>query len=475
MLGLFGTLNLANRSLQTQRQGTEVAGHNLANVSNPAYARQRVSITTSLTVPGPLGPQGTGADAIGIQRLRDELTDLQIQRETSVRGSLKAQQETLQFMQASLGQLIDRQATGSEGSAAASGIGGQHGLAENLSDFFNAWQSLATNPTSLTERQVLIMKTQNLTDQFNNVDRRLGELSTSTNEKLDKSVEDANLIIENLAKLNEQIVRLEVGGSGSANDLRDKRQEQIEKLSELVKIETSEDETGAVDVLVDGSPLVTGPYVVDTLETYDAGGGQILVRTATGTNVNLTGGSMHGLISVRDNELQNLRQDLSDLAALMITEVNAIHAAGFGLGGTTGQPFFSGINAGDIRVNAQLVDDPSLLQASGVNGANADNSVALSIAQLEGVRHPGISNQSFSENYAQRVAQMGQELASVNTQINDQEIVEQMLLRQRDSVSGVSIDEEMTDLMKFQRAFEASAKLIQTVDEMLNTLMSLKR
>src|SRR6266542_25601 len=128
MLGLFGTLSMANRALQTQRNGTEVAGHNLANVNTPGYSRQRVAIETSFPVPSEFGPQGTGADAVAIVQLRDPL--------------------------------IDRQATGAEGSAAASGIGGQHGIAENLSDLFNAFQSLSTDPTSSSERQALILKAQ---------------------------------------------------------------------------------------------------------------------------------------------------------------------------------------------------------------------------------------------------------------------------------------------------------------------------
>src|SRR5882672_7966491 len=111
MLGLFGTLSMANRSLQTQRNGTEVAGHNLANVNTPGYSRQRVSIETSLTIPSEMGPQGTGADAVNIRQIRDALLDKQITSETSVRGAYQARQAALAFAQAGLGQPIDRQST----------------------------------------------------------------------------------------------------------------------------------------------------------------------------------------------------------------------------------------------------------------------------------------------------------------------------------------------------------------------------
>jgi len=108
MPGLFGLLNLGAQSLQVQRQGVEVAGHNLANVNNPAYARQRLRIQTSLPIPTPFGPQGTGAQVTGIQQLRSAIVDGQIQAETSVRGFLDAKQAALEFGQAIIGQTIDR-------------------------------------------------------------------------------------------------------------------------------------------------------------------------------------------------------------------------------------------------------------------------------------------------------------------------------------------------------------------------------
>src|SRR5678815_3621396 len=126
MLGLFGSLNMAARSLSTQQQASEVAGHNLANVNTPGYARQRVDIDTSLSQPSAIGPQGTGAEAVAIRQIRDLLLDRQITAETSVRGSLDSQQSALELVQAALGQQVDRAATGAEGTAAASGIGGQH-------------------------------------------------------------------------------------------------------------------------------------------------------------------------------------------------------------------------------------------------------------------------------------------------------------------------------------------------------------
>ena len=151
-LGLFSTLNMSARSMQVQQQGIEVAGHNMANVNNPAYARQRVTIQTAPTIGSPYGPQGTGAMNVGIVQIRNGLLDKQIVTETSVMGSLEAQQEALQNAQAELGEAIDRSATGPEGTAAAAASGSLHSIGDSLSDLFNSFQSLSTSPSSVSER-----------------------------------------------------------------------------------------------------------------------------------------------------------------------------------------------------------------------------------------------------------------------------------------------------------------------------------
>jgi flagellar hook-associated protein 1 FlgK len=473
MLGLFGTLGLATRSLQTQQQGTEVAGHNLANVNNPAYSRQRLSISTSLTLPSPIGPEGTGADAVGITQLRSALLDRQVQSESSIRASLEASQSGLQFAQAGLGEEIDRQA---DGPAGVGTVAGQSGLAANISDLFNSFQSLSTNPTSTAERQVLVIKAQNLSTQFNQVSSRLSNLHDSLNDSLKTDVGSANDLMTAIAKLNEQVGKAEINNAGVANDLRDIREQKLEELAKLVKFDGTEDATGAVNISIAGTSIVSGSAVMDKLETYDPGSGNLMVRTVTGaTPLTLTAGSMAGTISVRDGEVAALRSDLDTLAGNLISRVNTIHSAGYSLTGSTGENFFTGTTAGTIGVNSTISNNPTLIQASGVSGAAGDNQVMLALAQLADTKIPALGNQTFAQNYGQTVAKLGQSLASVNTQISNQDIVEKMLTRQRDSISGVSVDEEMTDLMKYQKAFEASAKLINTIDRMFDVVLSLKQ
>jgi tetratricopeptide (TPR) repeat protein len=165
----------------------------------------------------------------------------------------------------------------------------------------------------------------------------------------------------------------------------------------------------------------------------------------------------------------------NSLASTLITQVNAIHTGGFSLTGSTNEKFFTGSGAADIGVNAALVNNVALIQASGTAGATGDNQVALALAQLASQPQSALTNETFSQNFGETVARFGQSLADANTQVSNQQVVQDMLQRQRDAISGVSLDEEMTDLVKFQKAYEASAKLITTVDEMLSSIIAMKQ
>lgn len=474
MLGLFGSLNLGARSLQTQQMGIEVAGHNLANVNNPAYSRQRLDIDTSLTVPTAVGPEGTGARVVAIQQARSVLLDGQLQSEISVSGYFEAQQQALENAQANLAQQIGTGATGTSG--AASTNGGPSGLAAGLTDLFSGFQNLSTDPSSMANRQVLLLKAQTLASQFNQTDQRLSDLHDSLNDSLQSDIGDANQLLSAIAKLNDQIVNAENATGTIANDLRDQRQAKVEDLAKLVKFDATRDPSGAVNISIGGASIVSGSQVLDTLQTYDAGGGQLLVRTqGGGAPLTLTGGRIAGTIEGRDDGVDGLRAQLNALASELISRVNTVHTAGFSLSGATGEPFFTGADASTMQVNANLLNNPSLIQASGTAGAAGDNQTVLALAQLGTQKLASLNNQIFSESFGQTVAQLGQELASSNSQSDTQAVVEKMLRQQRDSISGVSLDEEMTNLVTFQRAYQASARLITTVDQMLQTLIDMKR
>lgn len=473
MSDLFGTLNMGQRALQAQRQGVEVTGHNMANVNSAGYTRQRVVLQTTTTQQSSIGSQGTGVSAVAIQQIRNTLLDGQIQGEISISGSLSAQQQALQQAQSGLGLVIDRQTTSS---TSTDGLLGSYSLTDGISNLFSSFQNLSAQATSTDARQSLIQSAQTLARQFNLASQRLEGLKTDLNESVKADVKNVNTLLSDIAGLNSKIADLEAGGAGTANDLRDTRQQKLEDLAKLVKFDAAEQTNGTVTVSVSGTTVVEGGQVKDTLEAYDAGGGQYLVRAqSSGAPLALTGGSLHGTIDARDGALADTQSRLNSLAGAMISEINKVHAAGYSLSNTTGADFFTGADAATIQVNQALVNNASLVQASGVSGAQSDNQTALALARLASQSIASLGDATFSGHFGQTIGNLAQSLSNVNNQVSDQQSMEDMLKAQRESTSGVSLDEEMTNLIKFQKAFEASAKLVNTVDQMLTTVLSLKQ
>lgn len=480
-LGLFATLEMSKRSLDTARAGIELTGHNLANISNRAYARQRLKIETSDAIASNTGPQGTGAKVAGIEAVRSRLLDNQIIIETGVAGYLEAKQKALEFGEVNLGQRLDRQASTPEGTAAAEGVGGQFGLVEGLNEFFSSFQSLSTSPNSTADRQVVLLKTQNLSEKFKSVSTRLARLRQDLNTSVNDDLTEANTLLKQVADLSKSITGSELGGVGNANDLRDRRQQTIEDLAKIINVQTTTDTvTNTTDVTVAGVTVISANNQVEDLESFTDALGGFQVRTnnratAATTNLTLTSGSAKGTIDARDGSIATLISGIDTLAGTLITAVNTLHTPGFALDGTsTGQAFFTGTKAADITINTVLSQDVNRIQAS-ANGDAGNNGVALSIAQLENQTQTTLGGLTLTESYNQSVANFGQALHNVNNQSGDQKAVNRLMESQRDSLGGVSVDEEMANLVIFQRAFQANAKMISTIDELLQNVLNLSR
>lgn len=470
---------MASRSLQTQMAGVEVAGQNLANVNTPGYSRQRVIIQSDPEIQTGIGPEGTGASVLAIQQVVDTMLNGQIQNQASQTGYANAQQSALENAQNALNEFLS---SSSAGTGATSGSTTSTGLANQISGFFKALQAVATTPASLPARQAVIGAAQSLATAFQQVSARLTTVNQGLNDSLNSQVSAANQLLADIADLNDQIANSENVSGGTANTLRDLRQQKLENLSHYLNYSSSTAADGSVDVTTIGSQtLISGNRVVNLLKTSaDPVTGQLQVWTKTFNNVltgvsyGLTGGSLVGIVNARDGELLTLQSDLNTLATNLISQTNTLHSTGFNLQGGTGASLFTGGNAGNMAVNQAIVADPSLLQASGTAGATGDGSVALALAQLAASAQPALGNQTFAASYAQSVARLGTALNNVNDQVSTQSSVAGMLATQRSSVSGVNIDEEMTNLMTFQRAYQASAHVVSTVDQMIQTLLAMK-
>ena len=458
---------MSARSLAVQQEEMTVSGQNLANVNNNNYSEEQLEVSESSPLETTFGDEGTGDQINGISNSRNPLLDGQIQAEASTSGSLTAQQTSLQYAEA----YLDEQISSSSSSPTADS---PNGLAADMSNLFDSFQSLSNDPGDLSLRQTAVESAQQVTAQFNQVSAQLSTVQANLNTSVQNDVGSANQDLSSIATLNQQIVAAQASG-GSADQLVDQREQTLENLAGLANFSTTTEANGAVNVNIGGVPMVSGGNVSDNLQTYADSNGNLQVQAQNaGTQITLTGGSIGGEITARDGALASLQSGLNTLASQLMTQVNTIYSAGYDLNGNTGQDLFTGTNASDIGVNSTVANDPSQFQAAGAAGAAGDNSVVLSLAELGSQNIAGLNNQTFSANYAQTVSNLGNSISTVNNQLTNSQAVTQMLTNERSSTSGVSTDTEMTNLIQYQKAYEASAEMITTLNEMLQTVVAMK-
>lgn len=466
MAGLFATLNSSVKALSAHSRAIETTGKNLANVNNAAYARQRVIYGDRGTIVTPDGAESLGLEALSVEQMRDTLLDRQVSREIALKASFESEQSAYQRAQAGLGQSIDR----STGAATAGGAGDK-GLAAALDDFFNAFQSFAARPTDAGERQTLVQKSEILTDRFRLSDQRLEHVQRDLDSEISTDVADANRLLRAIADLNSQIGRFEVSVPGSAVDLRDQRQAKLEELAAKISFEVRDTNGAQLEVYAkdaDGNDVTL--VSLATVPGELAFDGAAITGGSPAAALAFTGGSLKGALTARDGGIQTLRNDLDQLARQLVTSVNDAYNPT----GATGNFFApAGTTAGSIALATGI--SAATLKASD-GGAAGDNTLALTVAQLANTTFSTASGDhidgTFSGFFSKTVSKLGQALASANSRAEDQANIERLVRSQRDGVSGVSLDEEMADLMKYQRAFQASSRVFSVMDELLEVVVN---
>jgi len=472
MSGLFSELHRTSQALAAQSQGVFVSGKNMANVNNAAYARQRVILGDRGVVQTVLGPQSLGVEALGLQQVRDKLLDSQILRETALMTSLEVQSDALFKAEAALGQNIDRSSDSTyiEG---ADTSGASRGIGEALDNLFNAFNGLAATPRSESQRQALFQQAQTLVDRFNVVDGRLDSIQSDLTDQISADADTVNAILLTISDLNRQIGQYEVGNPGSALDLRDQRQAKLEELSKFLDFRTqdvpgsssqiqilSRDAGGADVVLLDGANPPTGVTFTGTGFT----GGNPPVA------LSLRGGRLQGALTARDGAVADLRTSLDALAQQLVTSFNTAYNPGgaysnfFDPAGTTAATIALDASLSSANIRSTVTADP---------GAN---DIALAVYGLsESAFATGGGDAidgTFGSYYRGVVSDLANATASAESRYDDQSTLQRLMVERRDSVSGVSIDEEMTNLIKYQRAFDASARVMRMIDEMLETVVN---
>ncbi len=470
MPDIYGILSTASRSLLTQQKAIDVTGQNIANVNTPGYSRQRVVMQPNMPIVFEPGQMGTGVKAAEIERIYDRYIGGQINRESTNLGQWEATEGALQRIEL----VFDE----------TSGVG----LDQSMSEFWSAWQDLVNNPGGYSERTVLASKSQTLARTFNNMATNLRQIQEDYDTNISGTVGEINGIAAQIADLNHKISQVEVAGQNS-NDYRDQRDLLLKDLSGLINVTTFENDVGQVTVLVgNGKPLVQSPYSWQLGTQTNASGLQDVVwleRDGTPTDITgaIEGGNLKGWIDVRDVYATDYLNRLDTLAQSIVSEVNTLHQSGFGLtidpmsgSAITGQDFFvaSGTTAADMAVNPDILNDVNRIAAATTAATvPGDNRNAVAIAALQSQNILSGGQATFNDFYSGLVGSVGSDVRNASANHDYESAMVTQLENYRESVSGVSLDEEMINLVKFQHAYEAAARVITTVDEMLNTVLNM--
>jgi flagellar hook-associated protein 1 FlgK len=483
MSGLSSILNIAQGAMNANQLAMQVISHNMANVDTPGYTRQKTVLETQTPLSLNQLKVGMGVRVDSVVQCFDRYTTRAIIENTS---SLK-DYESKALVLSSVESIWNETEESS--------------LSQALDEFWNAWQDLANNPGGSAERTALLGKAEILTRRFNSLSEELGQVGQNLNTDLRGGVEEVNRLTSQIAKLNERIGAAEAG-QATANDLRDQRNQLLEELSGWVGINYLEQDDGSVTVLTRG-----GLLLVNGKENWDLSTqGDSIYYNGIENNVSdrLTGGKIGGWLDLRDETLPQYLANLDEMAGTLIQEVNSLHLAGYTLSGGTGMYFFKDFqtapsvpNAGDysgaaayISLSSDVLGSPGNIAAGGVSGAPGDNGNALSIAALQtdgslNIRKWTITDRGESTTSTLQTGTLDDyyqglvgELGILTEDTNGNQDFTQSLLSNlsevRDSVSGVNLDEELTEMMKVQHAYEAASKVISVVDEMMQALLDMR-
>jgi len=483
MYGLSAILNIARGAMNANQLAMQVISHNMANVNTPGYTRQKAVVQTQTPLNLNRLKIGTGVLVDSVVQYFDRYTTRAIHEKTSSLKDYESKALVLSSVEALWNETEESS------------------LSQTLDEFWNAWQEVASNPGGTAERTALLEKAKILTGKFNSLSQELGQAGQNLNTDLRMGVEEVNRLAGQIAKLNGRIGSAE-GSQTAANDLRDQRNQLLEELSGWVGITYLEQDNGSVTVLTrEGLLLVNGN------ESWDlSAAGDSIYYNGIENDVSdrLTGGKIGGWLDLREETLPQYLANLDEMAGTLIQGVNNLHLAGYTLSGGTGMYFFENFqtapavpNPGDysgaaayISLSSDVSESPENIAAGGVSGAPGDNGNALSIAALQtdgslNIRKWTITDRGGSTSSHLQTGTLDDyyqgligELGILTEETNENQDFTQSLLDSlaevRDSVSGVNLDEELTEMMKVQHAYEAASKVISVVDQMMQTLLDMR-
>jgi flagellar hook-associated protein 1 len=456
MGSLSASLNISLQSLLTEQGAIETTSNNIANANTPGYARQVPDLEE--TPPVQIGniTFGTGVQLSQVTSLRDSILDLRVNQETQQQGQLTS------FL--SSGQQIQGLFNETNG----------NGLQSSLTAFFNSLSELSTNPSDLNIRQGVLSAAQSLATGFNQISANLSTLQRNVDLSVSQSVSQINTLTGQIATVNAQAAAATSSGQNSGPFV-DQRQQLINQLSNLVDVSEIDAGNGSLTLTTSsGAPLVVGGQSFQlTTQANSSNGLQDIFSQGSDITAKITSGQLAGQLAIRDQEIPSVQKSLDTLASSLATSVNTQNQAGFDLNGAAGGNIFVPPPAGGAGAAASLavaITDPTKIAAS-ADGTPGDNTNANALLALQNQNI--VSGQTPLNFYSGLVFKIGSDVSNAQTQQTSGGLILQQIQNLQGGVSGVDINEEAANLIRYQNAYQASAQITSIIDTLLETTINM--
>ncbi len=451
-MSINGIFETGRRSLLAYQSAMNTTSKNISGVNQAGFSRRRVDFT-SLTFGLPNQPGvSIGLNANQIVRVRQSFLDQQYWTEMQNLGKYSTDELLLTQLEQVFAENTDA------------------GLSNVLSEFWAAWNDLANDPESESTRVIVRDKAVLLTNAFNRISGDLQDMQEQLVQDLDGKINRINEILHRIAQINKQMA------INKSPDLLDERDRLVTELSSLMDVTVKEKESGQVVVASGGLILTSGNEVNELNLQIEHSNTRMKVKIQVANfnrELDLEFGEIGSLVETVNGRINDYLDALDTLAVSIAQQVNQIHSRGYSASGVTGTNFFANdvSGASNFRLNPAVRRDPNLIATRKASEAVGDGSVALAISDLQ--FSSIVNNQRVSEFYNSLLTRIGNEVQqSEFLHQTEQKIVDQ-LQNQIESISGVSLDEEMVRLSQYQQAYEAAGKVIKTVDEMVQTLLNI--
>jgi flagellar hook-associated protein 1 FlgK len=460
-MGLSIGLDTAVKALRAHQLAVDVAAHNVANAHSPGFSRQRLLLrpigldgSDHFTRDSLLGRTGFGVDASDVNRVRDVFLDFQLRQ--ALGGEFQ--------FQAQAGALARAELTFNDPS--------DGGMSALLANFWNAWHDVVNDPEGSPGRTTLVHTTNTLTARIRSAHQELTTQRSNLNFQVSGLADRINAAAAEVATLNVQIKKVELSGD-QANDMRDRRDLLLDGLAKMGNISYSEQPDTTVLVYFGNHELVVNAEARTVRSELDPGNPAMnrLVFNLDDAPVQVSAGELRGVLDARDTDIPNLMTKLNDFAAGLMTQINAVHQTGFGLDNTTGLDFLSGTDASDINLNSVLAGNPNQIATAAAANQPGDASIGLAIANLQLANTMAGGTTTFDTFYGNMVSVLGADVSRAQGLKESSGLLNSHLEGMRQSVAGVNLDEEMTNLSAAQHAYDAAARVITSIDEMLEQLI----